>query len=372
MHDSSAQANRVVGDYVTDASMLHISHKAGKLSEIAFSGGKSLTAPDGAAYISAPETVTDLGVRYHEKTLELATSAEVEREGLTIYAPTTIQTVTWNGEEVSVQRSGNYIYFGEKASVADTSKTPETEGGSTPVKTPEPAPTLPSHGGGGGGGGAAVVPKPTPTPENTPTPTVTPQPTVTPDNHESETLSEGMKAELEGHWAQKKSAKWWKKGLSKALAEIRWDWATRRPALNSLPCWCAHWVCKKHRRKAHFPMCRRTLGMPAHWPAAKEAGIMQGTDGKANPEDNISREEMAKMLATVCTERGIKPAGEMKAFIDSGAVSDWARQGVTDSVKLGLMNGMENGLFAPKDAALREQVIVVLARLLHLLEDTSK
>lgn len=357
---------------MTDASMLHISHKAGKLSEIAFSGGKSLTAPDGAAYISAPETVTDLGVRYHEKTLELATSAEVEREGLTIYAPTTIQTVTWNGEEVSVQRSGNYIYFGEKASVADTSKTPETEGGSTPVKTPEPAPTLPSHGGGGGGGGAAVVPKPTPTPENTPTPTVTPQPTVTPDNHESETLSEGMKAELEGHWAQKEISEMVEKGIIKGVsrdslglgnATTRAEFAAmlvRALGLQETP------------QEGAFSDVPADAWYAGALAAAKEAGIMQGTDGKANPEDNISREEMAKMLATVCTERGIKPAGEMKAFIDSGAVSDWARQGVTDSVKLGLMNGMENGLFAPKDAALREQVIVVLARLLHLLEDTSK
>ncbi len=373
VHESSARTSRMVGDYVTDASLLHVSHKAGKLSEITFSGGKTLTAPDGAAYISAPQTVTDLGVRYGTSTLELATSAEVEREGLTIYAPKAITTVTWNGEEVNVQRSGNYIYFGAASSVADTSKTPEPEDGSTPVKTPEPAPTLPSHGGGGGGGGgAAVAPKPTPTPENTPTPTVTPQPTVTPDNHESGTLSDGMKAELEGHWAQKEISEMVEKGIVKGVsadslglgnATTRAEFAAMLVRALGLP---------ETPQQGAFSDVPTDAWYAGALAAAKEAGILQGADGKANPEDNISREEMAKMLAAVCAGRGIEAAGEMKAFTDSGAVSDWAQQGVADSVKLGLMNGMEDGSFAPKEAALREQVIVVLERLLHLLENTSK
>lgn len=78
------------------------------------------------------------------------------------------------------------------------------------------------------------------------------------------------------------------------------------------------------------------------------------------------------MLAAVCASRGIEAAGEEKTFTDSGNVSGWAQQGVTESVKLGLMNGMEDGSFAPKEAALREQVIVVLERLLNLLDNTSK
>ncbi|MCI9626773.1 MAG: hypothetical protein HFI90_08315 [Clostridia bacterium] len=374
VHESSAQTGRMVGDYVTDASLLHVSHKAGKLSEITFSGGKTLTAPDGAAYISAPQTVSDLGVRYGTSTLELATTAEVEREGLTIYAPKAITTVTWNGEEVNIQRSGNYIYFGATPSVADTSKTPESEDGSTPVKTPEPAPTLPSHGGGGGGGGAAVAPKPTPTPENTltPTPIVTPQPTVTPDNRESGTLSEGMKAELEGHWAQKEISEMVEKGIVKGVsadslglgnATTRAEFAAMLVRALGLP---------ETPQQGAFSDVPTDAWYAGALAAAKEAGILQGADGKANPEDNISREEMAKMLAAVCAGRGIEAAGEMKAFTDSGTVSEWARQGVTDSVKMGLMNGMEDGSFAPKEAALREQTIVVLERLLQLLENTSK
>ncbi len=40
-----------------------------------------------------------------------------------------IQEVTWNGERVAFQRSGNYIYFGAAPSMEDTTQTPETGSG---------------------------------------------------------------------------------------------------------------------------------------------------------------------------------------------------------------------------------------------------
>lgn len=374
VHDSSVQANRVVGDYVTDASMIHISHQNEKLSDIAFSGGTQLTSLDGAAYISAPQQITDLGVRYHNTTLELATSADVDRDGLTIYAPEKIQTVTWNGETVEVQRSGNYIYFGDAPSVDDTSQTPETGGGSNPIATPEPAPTLPSHGGGssGGGGGSGGssggATTTTPTPTATPTPDSTTTPTPTEDQPNTVILSDGMKAELEGHWAETEISEMVEKGIVKGVsadslglenATTRAEFAAMLVRLLGLE------ETPQQDTFADVPADAWYAGAIA---AAKEAGIMEGSDGYAYPDAVITREEMAKMLAAVAKGLGLEAQGPDKIFTDSDTISDWAQPGVADVVKLGLMNGMDDGSFAPQEAAKREQVIVVLQRLSQLIE----
>lgn len=370
LHDGTQQAKRTVGGYVTDASMFHISHQNNVLQEIAFSGGTSLSSLTGAPYLNAPQAMEDLGVRYNGKTLELATSDEVDKEGLTVYAPQKIQEVTWNGERVAFQRSGNYIYFGAAPSMEDTTQTPETGSGVSPSPTASPVPTLPPHGPGGsssGGGGGSAVSTLTPTPTPIPTPTAGAQETLQP-THAAGQLSEGMRQELEGHWAASEIEEMVQAGIVKGVSA------------DSLGL-------ENETTRAEFTaMLVRVLGLEelpydgafsdvsaGDWyagvlTAAKQAGILQGADGKANPNTPITREEMAKMLAQVCAEENLVAQGPVQAFADEAAISKWAVQSVQAVAALGLMKGMEDGTFAPQDAALREQAIVVLQRLRQLMK----
>lgn len=74
------------------------------------------------------------------------------------------------------------------------------------------------------------------------------------------------------------------------------------------------------------------------------------------------------MLAQVCAEENLVAQGPVQAFADEAAISKWAVQSVQAVAALGLMKGMEDGTFAPQDAALREQAIVVLQRLRQLMK----
>lgn len=57
-------------------------------------------------------------------------------------------------------------------------------------------------------------------------------------------------------------------------------------------------------------------------------------------------------------------AGGDSSFTDAETISDWARPAVAQAKELGLLNGMENGAFAPKENTLREQAIVAVYRLM--------
>ena len=52
------------------------------------------------------------------------------------------------------------------------------------------------------------------------------------------------------------------------------------------------------------------------------------------------------------------------AFTDTEAISDWAEHSVEKVVSLGLMYGMDDNSFAPKNATKRSEAFVVIYRLL--------
>lgn len=89
---------------------------------------------------------------------------------------------------------------------------------------------------------------------------------------------------------------------------------------------------------------------------------MNGSDGMMRPNDWITREEMAKMVVSALGQ----PESDTKntlAFSDSNEISDWAAEYVAQAVDKGLLNGFEDGSFRPSAQTLREQAMVVAARL---------
>lgn len=97
--------------------------------------------------------------------------------------------------------------------------------------------------------------------------------------------------------------------------------------------------------------------------ACSDLGLMNGADGYFRPEDSITREEMAKVLISVCTNAGTEVQSAEPEFTDADAIGDWARADVGACVKLGLISGMPDGTFAPKDNVTRAQAAVVTDKL---------
>lgn len=104
--------------------------------------------------------------------------------------------------------------------------------------------------------------------------------------------------------------------------------------------------------------------------AAAKAGIVLGMgDGTFRPNDRITREQVAVMVA-----RALKAAGKsvtadqvealLGAFTDRGRISGWAHEGVAAAAEYGIVKGRNGGVFAPGDDATRAEAAVMVKRYL--------
>ncbi|WP_158301972.1 S-layer homology domain-containing protein [Paenibacillus mesophilus] len=106
--------------------------------------------------------------------------------------------------------------------------------------------------------------------------------------------------------------------------------------------------------------------------AAASKGLVDGVDDKNfSPNESITREQMALMIARALTMTGKKEAGADQAssplsrFADRDKVSSWAQEAVSRVLQANLMNGTATDTFAPSDKASRAQVAVILKRMLQ-------
>ena len=98
----------------------------------------------------------------------------------------------------------------------------------------------------------------------------------------------------------------------------------------------------------------------AYIEAVASKGIVLGSDGKFKPEDNITREEIAVILARALTNTDGKIA--VKNFKDAGKISPWAKEGVNRAVALGLVKGDTKGNFNPKKKVTQAELAVLVSR----------
>ena len=93
------------------------------------------------------------------------------------------------------------------------------------------------------------------------------------------------------------------------------------------------------------------------------------SDGTFRPEEEITRQAMAVMMARAIAFAGGKtvsrPATPLEGYSDSGDISSWAKDGLTAAMAAGLLEGMGDGRLAPDAPATRAQGAVMLKRLLQ-------
>lgn len=106
--------------------------------------------------------------------------------------------------------------------------------------------------------------------------------------------------------------------------------------------------------------------MTGHWATSEvakmtEKGVVNGDEnGKFNPDENITRAELAKMLALV-TETEI-PKESVKLF-DDVSTDAWYAPYVEASYANGLIRGKPGKIFAPNDNVTMEELAVIAARI---------
>ena len=97
--------------------------------------------------------------------------------------------------------------------------------------------------------------------------------------------------------------------------------------------------------------------------AAQKAGIINGyKDGSFGPQRNITRAEMAVMIA-----KAKKAQIDQKAslgFSDAAQVPEWSRPYVAVAVKAGIISGRGNNTFAPLSPATRAEAACMISKML--------
>lgn len=103
---------------------------------------------------------------------------------------------------------------------------------------------------------------------------------------------------------------------------------------------------------------------------AKENGIIIGVGGNMfEPERKITREEMAQILCNYLKyrENDIKfEIANTEGFADRSSVSSFAVDAVDTIYRFGIINGVGNNIFAPKNTATRAEVAQMLNRFIYL------
>ncbi|WP_197081073.1 cadherin-like beta sandwich domain-containing protein [Gordoniibacillus kamchatkensis] len=106
-----------------------------------------------------------------------------------------------------------------------------------------------------------------------------------------------------------------------------------------------------------------------HWAQAvivtlADAGITGGYgDGSFRPDKPISREEMVVMLSRVLNLQALPKDGDKGSFTDLG--DSYASEQIRAAAQAGIINGMADGSFVPKQNATRAEALTVLLNALN-------
>lgn len=105
---------------------------------------------------------------------------------------------------------------------------------------------------------------------------------------------------------------------------------------------------------------------------AAKAGVVAGiSDSEFAPDDAITREQLAVMMARYAKLLGLDTqagTGSLERFADGGETGSWAVDGVAWCVKNGILRGKGNDLLDPTAQVSRAEVAVMLDRFIALLK----
>ena len=99
-----------------------------------------------------------------------------------------------------------------------------------------------------------------------------------------------------------------------------------------------------------------------------EKGYINGKSKNTfDPNGNITREEIAKIIGEIAKDYDVKIEKEsLNKFNDNGKISPWAKEGAEISNSLGIIKGSD-GMFNPKNNGTRAEVVTMLFRLYEIL-----
>jgi hypothetical protein len=170
-------------------------------------------------------------------------------------------------------------------------------------------------------------------------------------------------SDISGHWAENDIVKCVNYGLFSGVSEELFlpDAAMTRAAM----------VTSIYRLAGSPPVSRsnsfadvpagKWYSAAAQW--AAQTGVAEGDhDGNFNPEQSITRQELAVMLYRYAQFSGLDGTSSRLRFADSGKIAVWAKDAVSWCAGGGFITGRPGGTFAPEEKASRADAAAILVR----------
>lgn len=279
-------------------------------------------------------------------------------DDITIYAPGQYN-VRYEGTFIDGKKSGDYLYFGDtpiidggeegntgsSGSGSSGSGNTDKDHGSTGTGSSGTGSSGGGSTGGGSTGGGSNV---------TDTPVVVPP-------IQTEDIPQAIAKELDGHWGKEQIVSLYNDKIITGDNEgLRLSDSISRAEFTTLVVRALNLESAEY--DASFGDVKSEDWFAGYIATAYKKGLVNGADGNFRPNDTITREEMCKIIASA-VETQIEL--DEISFSDNEQISSWAVDGVRKAYSLGIIKGMDDGSFAPKNNALREQAFVMLARLIE-------
>ncbi len=350
LFDESKKAERVFGDYTTDGVLALTDAKDGIYNFVVLRKGTQIKINNTDEYlVYATEQVEDLGVEWKDDALYLSSSKLTDPEDalldkITVNAAQTVSGAYLNGEAIEFAQEGRYIYFGDTPVIDDADYVaPEDENASN--KPPVHAPSNPGP----------SAPSPADKPPVVDNPIVTPPVSDEPD----------FDAEIKGHWAEAEIKSLLEDGVVTGKDDTLGlaDSVTRAEFVTML---VRALGLEQADYDGAFSDVAEGSWYAGYIATARANGWIEGDGVAAHPDRNITREEMTKILTLACEQKYGTIEGDRDVeFTDETNVSSWALTYLDKAVLAGLITGMDDGSFMPKQNAKREQAMVMVYRLLN-------
>ncbi|MDD6483374.1 MAG: S-layer homology domain-containing protein [Clostridiales bacterium] len=355
LNDKDKKGTVTVDDFTTDASMLfaEMDYK-GNIQYIALQDASMLSCGSKQIFRSDNE-IKEFAAKWNGGYLfadsSVISPASLKSNNVRLYScGKDVQEVKVNGEQTAVSKVDDYIYFGTA---------PTSAPGATPKPTAVPTKPPVTHGGGGGGGGGYIPPANAVTPK--PSATNEPEPTAEPgENPTLGKMNEALKAEIENHWARKEIESLYEKGIINGRTETSFGLESQITRAEFITLLVRAKNLEPQSYSGIFKDVSADDWYADYIEAAYRGKIFEGLGENAEPNSSITREQMAKMLAALCSDGD----GDDE-FTDSDKISEWAREAVKKTARAGIMQGRSNGEFAPGDSAKRCEAFAVIYRLIN-------
>ncbi|MBR3932923.1 MAG: S-layer homology domain-containing protein [Clostridia bacterium] len=318
------------GNYKTDAQLALVrTSEDGKVLETIIYNGSYINTKENAKILSAGANAESLSVTVEGESAEIYASNDVTMNNVSFKSDNTLKTIRYNDKNVKFENSTGTIRLpgGESDTVVENDQSSD-KGGITDGKKPGG-----SQGGGGTvGGGTTTMP---------------------------------MFTDITNHWAKASIERMAQKGIVKGYGvTFRPDDSISRAELVTMAVRALGIDLKDGN--SPFEDVSSDSWYAGYINTALSIGIIS-KDTKFRPDDLITREEMSKILsvanALMAGEDMVVPDSFTVSYKDTDEISTWAEGFVKYASYSGLMNGTDEGNFAPRANATRAQVATVIDRM---------